>query len=331
MSRVLNSVGPIAEKTRDRVLAAAKELNYHPSALAKNFVKRKSGNIGVILPYVPKVHIFSTYYFSEILSGVGEAVKQHGYDLLLLFTTPQEGVMNYSLYFQTQKVDACIILGARDTLEEREALEDLERNGYPFCLVNQRFEGSNYNGVDADHVQGSYEAVQYLLQQGAREIGFVNGPTMYSNSRDRLQGYRKALDEAGVAFRTDLLYEGNYSRKSGEALARVIAEQVPRPDAVFAANDRMAIGLLQGWKAIGLEAGRDIALIGYDNSDTAKVTDPPLTSVDVPFFEMGRQAVQLLMDEMSAVNELSEEHSKQRIHLLPTKLVVRRSSQWDHN
>ncbi len=139
MSRVLNNVGPMKEDTRERVLQAAAELGYVPNALAQQFARRKSGNIGVILPFVPKVHLFSTYYFSEILSGIGETVKRCGYDLLLIFREP-DGARDYAKLFRTQKIDACIVLGSENVPEERAALAELKAGGFPFCLVNQRYD-----------------------------------------------------------------------------------------------------------------------------------------------------------------------------------------------
>lgn len=318
VSRVLNNVGPIAEKTRQKVLQAAKQLNYHPSAIAQRFARQKSGNIGVILPYVPKVHLFSTYYFSEILSGIGEAVKKHGYDLLLLFRSPEEQ-LNYEIYFQTQKIDACIILGAKDDVNERTALDKLKKADYPFCLVNQQFEDAEFHGIDADHIQGSYDVVKHLIAQGAQRIAFVNGPLHYSNSRDRLSGYKKALHEEGIKLDSSILFEGNYSHKSGYAFAKDIAD-ISNLDAVFASNDRMAIGLMQGLKELGIIAGQQIALAGYDNSDTSKLIDPQVTTVDVPFFEMGK----------SAVHNVIEQLAGKAIHpcyiKLGTELIVRASS-----
>ncbi|MBW7460205.1 LacI family transcriptional regulator, partial [Paenibacillus sepulcri] len=140
VSRVLNGVGPVKEDTRERVLAAARQLNYVPSALAQRFARSKSGNLGVILPLLPKVNLFSTYYFSEILSGIGVTAKERGYDLLLLFRKPDES-RDYANLFRTQKVDGCIILGAQDVPGERAALAELQEGNYPFCLVNQRFDG----------------------------------------------------------------------------------------------------------------------------------------------------------------------------------------------
>lgn len=292
------------EETKQRVLDAAKTLNYHPNAIAQSFARGRSGNLGVVLPYVPKVHLFSTYFFSEILSGIGAKVKEKGYDLLLMLRSPDEE-SDYIDMFRAQKVDACIILGATDTPRELEQLKRLEAGGHPFCLVNQHFSGERFSEVDADHQGGSYKAVRHLLDKGYRRIAFLNGSPQYSSSGDRLQGYQQAMREAGLepggedATTAYLYYEGNYSRTSGYQAAARLYEYRHQIDAVFAANDRMAIGLMQGLRELGWEAGRDFAVVGYDNSDAARVTDPPLTSVAVPFYEMGALAAERLLDRLN--------------------------------
>ncbi|MFD0679705.1 MULTISPECIES: LacI family DNA-binding transcriptional regulator [unclassified Paenibacillus] len=300
VSRVFNGIGPMKEETKQRVLEAAKTLNYHPNAIAQSFARRRSGNLGVVLPYVPKVHLFSTYYFSEVLSGIGAKVKEMGYDLLLMFRSQDED-SDYNDVFRSQKVDACIILGAADTTRERLQLKKLEEGGHPFCLVNQHFSGERFNEVDADHTAGSYRAVKHLLEKGYSRIAFLNGSSQFSNSGDRRQGYIQAMRESGMEPEklAHLYYEGNYSRTSGYRAAAAIYERRQEIDAVFAANDRMAIGLMQGLRELGWEAGRDVAVIGCDNSDAARVTDPPLTSVAVPFYEMGSLAAQRLLEQVN--------------------------------
>jgi len=322
VSRVLSGVGPVKEKTRERVLAAAQQLNYVPSALARQFARRKSGNLGVILPLLPKVNLFSTYYFSEILSGIGHTAKKSGYDLLLFFQEPSEP-RAYAHLFRTQKVDACIILGAQDIPEERGAIAELQQEGHPFCLINQRFDDLAVNTVDADHQVGSYEAALHLLTQGCNRIGFLNGPAAYSNSMDRLAGYRQALQEAGQQLDELRVMNGNYSRKSGYASAQTYGTLIRegKVDAIIAANDRMAIGLLQGLKEQGLQAGSDYLLVGCDDSDGTRLTDPPLTSIAVPFYEAGSEAAARLLDGMEEGKLL--EHFEVK---LPVRLVVRASS-----
>lgn len=322
VSRVFNNVGPMKEETRDRVLQAAEQVGYVPNALAQQLARKKSGNIGVILPFVPKVHLFSTYYFSEILSGIGEAANQFGYNLLLIFREPSDA-KDYAMLFRTQKIDACIVLGARDVPEERAALEQLQAEGYPFCLVNQRFEGTGFMTVDADHTAGSREAVRHLIESGRRRIAFLNGPPEYSSSRDRLAGYQSALLERGIGYREELAFVGNYSRKSGYEQAARIGEGIKSGDvdAVFAANDRMAIGLMQGLKELGIEPGERYALVGYDNSDGSRITSPALSTVEVPFYEMGRLAAEkLLKEERKEAGEQPEES------LLPIRFLARETS-----
>jgi len=326
VSRVMNNVGPIKEETRERVLKAATELGYVPNALAQQFARRKSGNIGVILPFVPKVHLFSTYYFSEILSGIGETAKRCGYDLLLIFREP-DGARDYAKLFRTHKIDACIVLGSQNVPEERAALAELNAENFPFCLVNQRFEDDLYRTVDADHVSGSKAAVSHLAGQGNRNIAFVNGPLQYSNSTDRQEGYKAALKEAGLAYEPKLVYHGNYSRKSGNELAGELAEHIKagQVDAVFAANDRMAIGLMQGLRDLGLEAGEHYALVGYDDSDGSRIISPSLSTVAVPFYEMGQLAAARLLDP----NQKSESSETKR-DVLPVSLVTRETSRSKH-
>ncbi|NHN34556.1 LacI family DNA-binding transcriptional regulator [Paenibacillus agricola] len=320
VSRVFNGVGPMKAQTKQRVQEAAQALNYHPNAIAQSFARRKSGNLGVVLPYVPKVHLFSTYYFSEVLSGIGAKVKEKGYDLLLSFRSLDEE-SDYIERFRSQKVDACIILGASDTPSERAQLKRLEAEGHSFCLVNQHFAGESFNEIDADHIGGSYQAVKHLMEKGYRQIAFVNGSAQFSNSADRYEGYTRAMREVGKDSEElhKLYYEGNYSRTSGYRMAASLYARRHEIDAIFAANDRMAIGLMQGLRELGWEAGRDVAVVGYDDSDVARVTDPPLTSVAVPFYEMGSLAAERLLAQVAG------EPGGFQVKL-DTELVVRQSS-----
>ncbi|WP_072336086.1 MULTISPECIES: LacI family DNA-binding transcriptional regulator [unclassified Paenibacillus] len=342
VSRVFNGVGPMKEATKQKVLEAAAALNYHPNAIAQNFARRRSGNIGVVLPYVPKVHIFTTYYFAEVLSGIGEQARTSGYDMLLMFRAPGEG-SDYSGFFRSHKVDGCVILGATDTPQERAELRKLHEFGYPYCLVNQHYPGEAFQLVDADHVQGSYEAVQHMISQGKRSIAFLNGSPEYSNSGDRWLGYKRAMQEAGLlAPETNMpdqmpqgmYYEGNYSRKSGLRAAQTIGPYLKegKVDGIFASNDRMAIGLIQGLREQGLQPGTDYSIIGYDDSEAARVTDPPLTTVAVPFFDMGRMAAKLVLERLQqeAVG-VKLKHAGQRGEwgqkptMLETQLIIRQS------
>ena len=137
VSRVLNGVGPVREETRRRVLEAARKLNYQIHALAASFARGRSGNLGVVLPHVPKVRLFSTYYFSEMLDGIGEAVRERGMGLLLLYRRPQEP-FDYVPLFRSVRIDACIVLGASSLPEEEAGIRAMADEGLPFCLIDHR-------------------------------------------------------------------------------------------------------------------------------------------------------------------------------------------------
>ncbi|GGF68573.1 LacI family transcriptional regulator [Paenibacillus albidus] len=323
VSRVLNNVGPLKEETKERVLAAARQLGYTPSSLARSFARQRSGNLGVVMPYLPKARLFSAYYFSEILSGIGSKAREEGNDLLMLFRDPAE-VMDYSGLFRMRKIDACIVLGAKEDPAEVAALRNLKEEGHSFCLINQHFEGEDFPEVDADHIDGSYQAVIHLLEQGFRKIAFLNGPEVYSNSRDRLTGYTRALAAKGLLPEPSLQFRGNFSRTSGLAAAREVVANLGQIDAVFAANDRMAIGLQQGLRELGIPGAQMPAIIGYDDSEAAELTTPSLSSVRVPFFKLGELAAFKVL-EMTAVRDTETSSRATRIQL-PTELIVRASS-----
>lgn len=254
--------------------------------------------------------------------------------MLLMFRSPGEE-SDYTRMFRSQKVDACIILGAMDTPGERAELKKLEEGGFPFCLVNQHYAGERYNEVDADHETGSYLAVRHLLDSGYRGIAMLNGPPPFSNSGDRLRGYARALREAGLlepgteagvrdGIPPHWYYEGNYSRTSGYKAAAEIYRHLGRIDAIFVSNDRMAVGLMQGLRELGCIPGKDLAVIGYDDSDAARMTDPPLTSVAVPFYEMGRLAAKNLLLRSAGGPEADAGLDAFQLKL-ETKLIIRQS------
>lgn len=320
VSRVFNNIGPIREETKHKVLQAAKELNYHPHAIAQSFARGKSNNIGVIVPYLPKIHLISTHYFSELLSGIGAMLGELGYGLLLLYQS-QDEQKDYVKHFLSHKVDGCIILGSKNAQGEIEALEKLHQLNLPYYLVNQTFSGYPFHSIDAEHDQGSFQAVSSLVSKGHERIIFLNGPLEYSNSTERLKGYREALLFNGLEPNSsELIFQGNYSRKSGYQAAAQIAPLLPKAKAVFAANDRMAIGLMQGLSEKGFQAGHDYALIGYDDSELSKMTSPPLSTVKVPLFEMGQLAAQKVLHFISH-DILAEKNER-----LPVTFIERESS-----
>lgn len=318
VSRVFNNPESVGEKTREAVLRAATELNYHPNLIASNFVKGVSGNIGVIIPSIPNVHIFSVYYFSELLSGIGEALEENGYNLMLFFCKADgSGTSDYSAYFKSGKVDGCVLLG---TQRNDAGILDLQKMGYKFCLVNNYIEGSDISYIDVDNIAGSYEAVMHLISLGHRRIAFLNGPESYTNSIDRLAGYKKALKENDIPYDSKNVLLGNYGKKSGYKVSSDILKLSEAPTALFAGNDRMAAGLIQGLTEKGQKIPGDISVAGYDDSDISTIIQPALTTVHIPFFEMGKRCIREL------IKQVKGERSGSFKVLVKPELVVREST-----
>lgn len=289
VSRAFNNPESVGENTREKVMKAAVELDYHPNLIASNFVKGVSGNIGVIIPQIPNVHIFSVYYFSELLSGIGESLEEQGYNLMLFFCrTREDGRNDYSGYFKSGKVDGCIFLGTR---RNDEGLLHIKEAGYELCLVNNYIEDSEISYIDVDNIDGSYAAVKHLIGLGHRRIAILNGPDTFTNSLDRLAGYKKALEESDIPLDEELIFRGNYGKKSGYNLSNQILSLKRVPTAIFCGNDRMAAGLIQGLNEKDLKIPRDISVVGYDDSDISTIVQPALTTVHIPFYEMGKSCV----------------------------------------
>lgn len=327
VSRVFSGSTPVQERTRQRVLDAAARLGYVPNELARQLARNRSGNLGVVLPVLPHVKLFSTHYFSEILGGIGAVARERGFDLLLVQHDPADPA-DHELLFRRRKVDALIVLGARGTADELEQVARLDAAELPFLLVNQRMPGFEHRTVEAAHRTGSRLAAEHLLAAGWRRLAFVNGPADYSNSLDRLRGFCDATGETPAGAR---VLEGTYSATSGRRLADDVAAllRAGTVDGVVAANDRMALGIQQGLRTHGLVAGTDYGLCGYDDSDGASLTEPALTSVAVPFFEMGRLAAELVLNDplmQDAATPTTATVGDEGSLQLPVRLVVRRSS-----
>ncbi|GAF63997.1 putative transcriptional regulator [Bacillus sp. TS-2] len=317
VSRVFSNHHSVKAETKEKVLKVASQLNYYPNVLAQNFAKRKSGNIGVVLPYIPSANVFSNYFFAEVLQGIGEVTEKNHYNMVLLFQH-ESNPMDYEQYFLRHEIDGCLILGAKHREEEIRNLEKLHKRNLPFCMVNQHFSSQEFSEVDANHEDGSHQVIQHLYEQGCKKIAFLNGPLVFSNSSDRLAGYKKACKEWGLPLLEEFIHYGDYSRTSGyQKTDSILTLDM---DAIYCANDRMAIGVMRRLEELEIQPGKDIALVGYDYSDLSRLVTPTLTSVEVPFREMGKHAAEKVLNDIA--------HSKVEYKQvkLATKLIINESS-----
>lgn len=313
VSRVLNGSSLVKPETQERVLKAIEDLDYHLNVFAQGLSKNKTNIIGLIFP--PSPQLFSAYFFNEILRGANAAVNAAGYNLLL--NVKQSGLSKSDcsrLFVQHQVSGLIVVAIPQDVL----ANSRIEEKDIPLILVNTVSKKVSF--VDTDNVNGGFKATRHLIELGHRRVGFINGVAGSSNARDRFQGYRQALEKYNIRFNRNLVAVGDFRQDKGrEAMKSLLNIRKP-PTAVFSANDLMAIGAIRAIKERGLSVPEDVAVVGFDDIDTADYITPPLTTVRQPIFELGKVAGENLIN---LIEEWPPQEPIQKI--LGVELIVRQS------
>lgn len=315
VSRVLNTSPRVREATRQRVLAAIEELNYYPGAAARTLLSGRTRTIGFILCQSPN-RIFADAFLPEVLRGVGDAVQENGFRVLVHSVEDVSAPQAYIRLVREKHTDGIILSGPRS---DDQQLPRLKAEGFPVVLLGQ-LPGSDIPFVDVDNVGAARQAVNHLLGLGHQRIAMItNAPLSYTASRDRLAGYWQALELAGLTDDERLVRHGDFTAASGARAMTELLALSPLPTAVFVASDVVACGVLQVVKQRGLRAPDDIALVGFDDIPLARYLDPPLTTVRLPAYGLGRTASEQL------ICLLEGEKVTERQVLLEAELVVRES------
>jgi LacI family transcriptional regulator len=316
VSRVLNgrTESTMLPATRQRVVAAADRLGYRPSAIARGLRLQQTLTLGMLVPDI------SNPFFSPIIKGAEEAALERGYNLILCNTEddPTREATYLRLLHQRQ-VDGLLIASSQmadDTIAELREAEEL-----PFVLLNRATKCPDDLAVVVDNRAAAIAAVAHLAGLGHRRVGHIAGPQTTTTGLERLDGYREGVRLHGLASDPGLVVEAAaFTVEAGSrALATLLA--VPdRPTAVFAANDLIAIGVLQGLRDLGVVVPRGISVVGFNDIPLAGFLEPALTTVRVPQFEMGGAGAHLLIDRLQG-----RPIGNVRV-TLPTELVIRSST-----
>ena len=312
VSHVLNNTRPVSDAVRERVTAAMSELGYQPNLLARSLRRGHSNTLGMIVP--DNVNPF----FAEIARGIEDISFKHGYSLILCNSDANlEKELLYSGVLADKQVDGIIFVAAGLSAEH---VQSLHQRQIPVVIVDREIPEAQSDSVLANHEMGGWLATQHLLEQGHRRIGCITGPAQLSSSADRTNGYRRALTEAGITPDESLILAGDFRYESGyQAVQRLLVHETP-PTAVFAGNDLMAIGAISGAADKGYSVPQDFSVIGFDGVPLTSFTNPPLTTVAQPMYEMGGLAAVLLLERIQG----SKVTPIRRV--LNTRLVVRRST-----
>lgn len=308
VSRVLNDRPGISEETRERVLAAARELGYIPDLSARSLASKRTFTIGYIIH--PRHTLAPHSFYGEVLMGADEEARKHGYHVVFA----AEGNVKIPNMVQQNRVDGLILAGCDIP---RETIVALKLHGIPIVLVDNHVE--KVNSVVIDNVGGAYEATKHLIDLGHRRIAFVCEWFGDLSFAERFEGYKKALADNGIPFDENLVAEGlpRQSRTGYVAAQRLLEKTTPT--AIFAANDLVAAETLRLLRERGLRVPNDIAVVGFDDGEVAQHTVPPLSTVRVFRKEMGAMAVRRLL-------EILDNPDQPAAHIrVFTELVVRES------
>ena len=293
VSFVLNNVNgsQISEETRQRVLDAAKELDYVPDAAAQALASRKSQTVGLIIIRSPH-QVATDAFLTEMLNGLAAAAQDYGLRMLIDIIEQEHQEEIYLQLVRAKRIDGLILAGPRfDDL----ALKDLQKHHFPTVLIGE-LPGVPFASVDVDNCAAAHKAVAHLLNLGHTRIGCItNALSMYGAAQERLEGYIQALEAAGLPFDEALIRYGDFDPESGYRQMQSLLDLTPRPSAVFVASDVVAIGAMAAIHARGLRIPEDMALVGYDDILLASYLNPPLTTVHLPATDLGYTAVEMLV------------------------------------
>lgn len=317
VSRVLNDYPDVSEETKQRVNALVRELNYRPSAAARSLVTRRSKVIGVFFLQDHIQAMLLHPFFQEVMVGFKRAVGSAGFDLLF-FTNqkPGQADFSYTRRCRHHQVDGVVLMGV---LRHDPGIVELAASGIPCMSVDVDILGKRAGYVISDNREGARTAVSHLVGLGHGRIGLINGFTTSPVGRDRLMGYRDALEAAGLPYRADYVVEEDFTWEHGYLGMKQFLQLPESPTAVFASGDLMAMGAIKAIQEAGLRVPEDIAVVGFDDIEVATMVHPALTTVRQQKEDLGRIAGEALIAMIEDPDAVAP------IVTLPTELIIRES------
>ena len=300
VSRVINDSGRVSEKTREKVLAAMRELSYRPNTVAQSLASNRSNCVGVLVSevYGP--------IFGSMLSGIEDELSQAG--KFTIFATGHSDADKEleAIHFLISRNCDALILHV-ESLSDEYLLE--QKNGeLPFLIMNRVVPGLEDNCISLDNEQGGYEATKMLLEMGHRNIAYISGPLWWGDASARLAGHKRALQEQGQRFDERLLVEGDYHEITGSnAMTQLLQLGIPFT-AVVCANDEMAAGAVDMIRARGMSIPDDMSVVGFDNAPVSRYLYPKLSTINYPIGEMGRMAAHWVLQNVYDGNGVEIQH-----------------------
>jgi LacI family transcriptional regulator len=313
VSRALNNHPEINIETRKKIMRIAAEIGYQPNAIAQGLVKKETNTIGLIIPDI------TNPFYPEVARGIEDAANEAGYTIFLCNTNWKlQREENYLNVLRQKQVDGVIMAPAS---EERKHLKEVVTHWAKNMVFINRVNLGSVTSVLIDDIRGGRMAVEHLINKGYQKIAFVGGLADISSNRERFQGYQEALEAAGLKLNQAYIGGGDFKRASGHQVTERLLQLDPRPDAIFAANDILALGVIQAIKEQGLRIPEDMAVIGFDDIEFAALPEIQLTTVMQPKYDMGKLALQTLVAQIKG-----EERMVARKIMLEPDLICRKTT-----
>lgn len=314
VSRALRDAHDINPATKEKVLKLAKELNFKPNKNAAALASGSTKNIGVLIPFI------TNYYFGTVISGIQEEAYRLGYNIILFVTNDEverEKQLIHNL--DTASLDGLLISLSSNSTDITH-FENLIQAGLPLVFFDRVPNEINASKVMQSDYEGAFLATRHLINKGYKRIAHLAGPESLKFTQERLRGYLNALKQAQLPVRKEYIIHSGFSTQHGLTDTQQLIALQDRPDAIFAANDRKAIGAIQALKSAQINVGVDFGVIGFTNDPICTVIEPNLTTVEEPAFEIGLQSCQLL------IKHIKNKEFESRSVVIPCRLINRDSA-----
>ncbi|HKU19550.1 MAG TPA: LacI family DNA-binding transcriptional regulator [Terriglobales bacterium] len=294
VSHVINNTAGVREPVRRRVLEAIERLGYQPSLLARGLRRNQTTIIGVIIPDI------SNPFFPLVVRGVEDIAYQNSYRLMLC--NADNDAQKEQVYFNELRAYRMAGLIVIPSANSRLVAAADTAGELPVICLDRCPEGWKGDSITVDNAEGAYQATRYLLELGHRRIAAITGQLHVTSAVERLKGFKRAVREFGINLAPEYIQEGRFDRLSGYEKSLMLLQFSPRPTAIFAANDLVALGVLAAMRELGLRCPEEVSLTGFDDLEMASFTNPALTTVAQPAYQMGARAAALLFERLGGEN-----------------------------
>ena len=292
VSRALRDTYDINKETKEKITRLATELNYKPNFNATGLAKGSTHNIGIILPFI------TNYYFSTVITGIQEIAYKNNYNIILYVTNDSpETEMAIIENLSISSLDG-LLISVSSNSDFCHHFQEVIDAGIPVVFFDRVAENIEASKVMQDDFNGAFEAVEHLIQNGYTKIAHIAGPEGLDFTKKRFQGYVAALEKNGLPVNPDWIVYSGFSQDCGEQDTNALLEGKDKPDAIFAVNDRKAIGAMIALKKKNIIIGKEIGVMGFTNDPVSDIISPSLTTIAEPAFEIGKISCELLLKHL---------------------------------